>query len=84
MSGVKGKSRVCGSNTCLCLPCGYVALRAVLLKVSLGYVALALMYLFALRIYGFTGSVRGNSRVCGSSTRVFVCPAGMWLYGRCC
>jgi hypothetical protein len=27
--GVKGKSRVCGSSTCVWLPCGYVALRAV-------------------------------------------------------
>jgi hypothetical protein len=33
--GVKGKSRVCGSNTCVLLPYGYVALWAVL-KVSLG------------------------------------------------
>jgi len=39
----KGKSRVCGSSTCVLLPYGYVALRAVL-KVSLGYVALALAY----------------------------------------
>jgi hypothetical protein len=60
-----------------------VALWAVL-KVSLGYVALALVYLFALRVCGFTGDVRGKSRVCGSSTRVFVCPTGMWLYERCC
>jgi hypothetical protein len=57
-----------------------VALPAVL-KVSLGYVALALV-LFALRVCGFTGGVKGKSRVCGSSTCV-VCPAGMWLYGRC-
>jgi hypothetical protein len=27
---VKGKSRVSGSSTCVLLPCGYVALRAVL------------------------------------------------------
>jgi hypothetical protein len=54
-------------------------------KVSLGYVALALVYLFALRVCGFTGSVlKGKSMVCGSSTRVFVCLAGMWLYVRCC
>jgi len=53
-------------------------------KVSLGYVALALVYLFALQVCGFTGGVvEGKSRVCGSSTRVFVCPAGMWLYRRC-
>jgi hypothetical protein len=39
-------------------------------------VALALAYLFALRVCGFTGGVvKGKSRVCGSSTRVFVCPA---------
>jgi len=51
-------------------------------KGSLGYVALALVYLFALRVCGFTGSVvKGKFRVCGSSTCVFVCPAGMWLYG---
>jgi hypothetical protein len=41
--GVKGKSRVRGYSTCVLLPCGYVALRA-MLKVSLGYVALALVY----------------------------------------
>jgi len=42
------------------------------------------VYLFALRVCGFTGGVvKGKSRVCGSSTRVFVCLAGMWLYGRC-
>jgi hypothetical protein len=42
------------------------------------------MYLFAQRVCGFTGGVvKGKSRVCGSSTRVFVCLAGMWLYGRC-
>jgi hypothetical protein len=41
--GVKGKSRVCGSSTCVLLPCGYVALWAVL-KVSLGYMALAPAY----------------------------------------
>jgi hypothetical protein len=40
--GVKGKSRVC-SSTCVWMPCRYVALRVVL-KVSLGYVALALVY----------------------------------------
>jgi hypothetical protein len=40
---VKGKSRVCGSSTCVLLPCGYMALREVL-KVSLGYMALALAY----------------------------------------
>jgi hypothetical protein len=40
--GVKGKSRVCGSSTYVWLPCGYVALRAVL-KVILRYVALALV-----------------------------------------
>jgi hypothetical protein len=34
---------VCGSSTCVWLSCGYVALRAVL-KISLGYVALALVY----------------------------------------
>jgi hypothetical protein len=63
------------------LPCGYVALREVLYKVSLRYVALALVYLFALWVCDFTGGVvQGKSRVCGSSTRVFVCPAGMWLY----
>jgi hypothetical protein len=28
--------------------------------------------------------IQGKSRACGSSTRVFVCPAGMWLYGQCC
>jgi hypothetical protein len=54
-------------------------------NVSLGYVALAVVYLFALRVCGFTGGVvKGKSRVCGSSSRVFVCPTGMWLYGRCC
>jgi hypothetical protein len=42
---VRGKFRACGSSTCVLLPCGYVALRAVL-KVSLGYVALALVYVF--------------------------------------
>jgi hypothetical protein len=42
MGGVKDKSRVCGSSTCVLLPCGYVALWAVL-KVSIGYVALALV-----------------------------------------
>jgi len=53
-------------------------------NVSLGYVALALVYLFALRVCDFTGGViRGKSRVCGSSTCVFDCHAGMWLYGRC-
>jgi energy-converting hydrogenase Eha subunit G len=57
-----------------------VALRAVL-KVSPGYMALALV-LFALPVCGFTGGVKGKSRVCGSSTCV-VCLAGMWLYGRC-
>jgi len=67
MSGIKGKSRIYGSNTCVLLPCGYVVLRAVL-KVSLGYVALAFV-LFALQ-------------VCVSSICV-VCPASMWLYGRC-
>jgi len=41
--------------------------------------------LFALLVCGFTGSVvKGKSRVCGSSTRVFVCHAGTWLYERCC
>jgi hypothetical protein len=61
-----------------------MALWAVL-KVSLGYVALALVYLFALRVCSFTGGiVKGKSRVCGFSTCVFVCPVGMWLYGRCC
>jgi hypothetical protein len=40
---IQGKSRVCGSSTRVLLPCWYVALRAVL-KVSLGYVALALVY----------------------------------------
>jgi hypothetical protein len=40
---VKGKSRVCGSSTCVLLPCGHVALQVVL-KVSLGCVALALVY----------------------------------------
>jgi hypothetical protein len=64
---VKGKRRVRGFNTCVLLPCGYVALWAVL-KVSLRYVALALEYLIALRICGFTGSVKGKFRVCGSST----------------
>jgi len=43
MGGVKGKSRVCGSSTCVLLPYKYVALWAVL-KVSLGYVALALVH----------------------------------------
>jgi hypothetical protein len=43
MGGVKGKSRVCGFSTCVLVPCGYVALWAVL-KVSLGYVSLALVY----------------------------------------
>jgi hypothetical protein len=43
MGGVKGKSRICGSSTCVLLSCEYVALLAVL-KVSLGYVALALVY----------------------------------------
>jgi hypothetical protein len=34
-------------------------------------VALALVYLFALRVCGFTGSVvKGKSRVCGSNTCV--------------
>jgi hypothetical protein len=62
-----------------------VTLREVLYKVSQGYVALALVYLFALRVCGFTRSVvKGKSKVCGSSTRVFVCPVGMWLYGWCC
>jgi len=43
------------------------------------------VYLFVLRVCGFTGGVvKGKSRVCGFSNRVFVCPAGMWLYGRCC
>jgi hypothetical protein len=47
-------------------------------------VALVFVYLFALRVYGFTGGVvKGKSRVCGSNTRVFVYLAGMWLYGRC-
>jgi hypothetical protein len=47
-------------------------------------VTLVLVYLFALLVCGFTGGVvKDKSRVCGSSTRVFVCPAGMWLYGRC-
>jgi len=33
---------------------------------------------FALRVCGFTGGVvQGKSKVCGSSTRVFVCPVGM-------
>jgi hypothetical protein len=40
---VKGKFRVCGSSSCVLLPYGYVALLAVL-KVSLGYAALALVY----------------------------------------
>jgi hypothetical protein len=40
---IQGKSRVCGSSTCVLLPCRYVALWAVL-KISLGYVALALVY----------------------------------------
>jgi hypothetical protein len=36
-------------------------------------VAPALVYLFALWVYGFTGGVvKGKSRVCGSSTRVFI------------
>jgi hypothetical protein len=54
-------------------------------KVSLGYVALALMYyFFAFRVCGFMGSViQGKSRVCDSSTHVFVCSVGMWLYGWC-
>jgi len=39
----------------------------------MGYVALALMYLFALRVSDFTGGiVKGKFRVCGSSTCVFV------------
>jgi hypothetical protein len=39
------------------------------LEVSLGYVALALVYFFALRICGFTGGVvQGKPRICGSST----------------
>jgi len=46
-----------------------VTLREVLYKVSQGYVALALVYLFALRVCGFTSSVvQGKSMVCGSST----------------
>jgi hypothetical protein len=51
------------------MPYGYVPLWA-LLKVSLRYVALVLMYLFSLQVNG-------------SSTCVFVCPVGMWLYGQC-
>jgi hypothetical protein len=43
MGNVKGKSRVCGSSTFVLLSCEYVALLVVL-KVSLGYVALALVY----------------------------------------
>jgi hypothetical protein len=31
--GVKGKFRLCGSSTCVWLPCGYVALRAVLVDI---------------------------------------------------
>jgi hypothetical protein len=46
----------------ICLPCGYVALRAVL-NVSVGYVALALMYLFVLRVCGFTGGVDGKPSI---------------------
>jgi len=46
--------------------------------------ALALVYLFALRVCGFTGGViRGKFRLCGSSNCVFDCLVGMWLYGRC-
>jgi hypothetical protein len=42
------------------------------------------VYLFALGVCGFTsGVVKGKSRVSGSSTRVFVCPVGMWLYEQC-
>jgi len=63
---VKGKSRVCGFSTCVLVPCGYVALQEVL-KVSLGYATLALC-IGALRVCGFTGGVKGKSRVCGSST----------------
>jgi hypothetical protein len=53
-------------------------------KVTLRYVALALVYLFALRVCGFTGGVvKGKFRVCGSNTCVFVCSADMWLYEQC-
>jgi len=45
MGGVKGKYRVCGYSTFVLLPYGYVALWVVL-KVSLGYVALALVYCY--------------------------------------
>jgi hypothetical protein len=41
-----------------------VALPAVL-KVSLGHVASSTCVLFALQVCGFTGGVKGKSRVCG-------------------
>jgi hypothetical protein len=47
-----------------CLPCGYVALRA-MLRVILGYVASSTYVLFALRVCGFTGGVKGKFRACG-------------------
>jgi hypothetical protein len=41
----------------------------VVLEVSLGYVALALMYFFTLQVCDFTGGVvQGKPRVYGSST----------------
>jgi hypothetical protein len=42
-------------------------------------VALALVYLFALRVCGFTGGVvKGKSRVCGSSTYEL---GALWVCG---
>jgi hypothetical protein len=54
-----------------------VALWAELYNVSLGYVALALVYLIALQVYGFTGGV--YCLPCGYVALravCIVCPAG--------
>jgi hypothetical protein len=78
--GVKGKSRVCDSSTCVLVPYGYVALLAVL-KVSLEYVALALSVLLPCGYVALWAVLKVSLGVCGSSTCVlafvYYCPASM-------
>jgi hypothetical protein len=75
--GVKGKSRVCDSNTCVLLPCGYVALRAVL-KVSLRYVALALVYCLPCEYMALQAVLKVSLGYVALAL-VYCCPAGMWI-----
>jgi hypothetical protein len=52
-------------------------------KVSLGYVALALVYVCPVG-YVALWAVLKVSLGYVALALVYVCPAGMWLYGRCC